>query len=102
MAEAIPLRATLRVQRVAVIVGDILREGFDRVLEGLTAKSGLLGHIERKAVHPVSMARLTQCQDRGAAAYSSRTISPVWISAADALTRCGVRRFNLPSYKIIP
>lgn len=48
MAESIPLRATLRVQRVAVIVRDILCKRFDRVLECLTAEGWLLRHGERK------------------------------------------------------
>lgn len=56
MAKSIPLRATLRVQRVAVVVGDIRREGFDRMLECLPAEGRLLGYIERKAVHSMSKA----------------------------------------------
>lgn len=48
MAESIPLRATLRVQRVAVIVRDILCKRFDRVLERLSAESWLLRHGERE------------------------------------------------------
>lgn len=58
MAEAIPLCATLCVQCVAVVIGDIFGEGLDRMLERLTAKGGFLRYIERKAIRSVSRASL--------------------------------------------
>lgn len=50
MAEAIPLSAALRVQRVAVIVGDILGDGLVAMLKSFAIESGFLGHIERKTI----------------------------------------------------
>jgi hypothetical protein len=47
--ETIPLRARLCVERVQIIVGDILMKRFDLVLERLASKGGLGRNIEREA-----------------------------------------------------
>ena len=62
MAEAIPLSAALRIQRVAVIIGDILGNGLVAMLESFTIESGLLRHIERKTVY--SLIEDYQCSFR--------------------------------------
>jgi hypothetical protein len=49
MSETIPLRARLCVERVQIIVGDILMKCFDLVLERLASKGGLGRNIEREA-----------------------------------------------------
>lgn len=97
VSEAIPLRTALRVQRVYIIVGDVRSEGFDTVLESFTVKCRFLRHSERKAV-PIDQYTGSLPAGTVCFAYSNRTISPVMISAVDALTRFGVKRFNLPSY----
>jgi hypothetical protein len=54
MAEAIPLSATLSVERVAVVVGNILGEGLVTMLEGFATERGFLRHIERKTVESLA------------------------------------------------
>ena len=49
MSESIPLRRTLRIQLVHVIVGNVFRQGFDRVNEFLSMKGRLLWDGERQA-----------------------------------------------------
>jgi hypothetical protein len=49
MSEAVPLCATLRVHVVDVIVGEVLVQCFDLLLENFATKSRLVGNIERKA-----------------------------------------------------
>lgn len=48
MAEAVPLSTALSVERVAVIIRDILSDGLVAVLKGFAIERRLLGHIERK------------------------------------------------------
>lgn len=48
MTEAIPLGATLSVERVAVVVGNILGDCLVAMLKGFAAERGLLGDIERE------------------------------------------------------
>ncbi len=100
MAEAIPLGATLSVERVAVVVGDILGDSLVAMLKGFAAKRGLLGDIERETGKLLITNQLRMCRYVVSVSptYSNRTISPVSISCADALTRCGVRRFSLPNW----
>lgn len=50
MAEAIPLSATLSVERVAVVIGDILGDGLVAMLEGFAIERGFLRHVERKTI----------------------------------------------------
>lgn len=45
MPESIPLRATLCVHRVGVVVSDTRSEGLDSMLEGLTVEGRLLRHV---------------------------------------------------------
>lgn len=45
MPESIPLRATLCVHGVGVVVCDTRSEGLDGMLEGLTAEGRLLRHV---------------------------------------------------------
>jgi hypothetical protein len=49
VSETIPLRARLCVERVQIIVSNILMERFDLVLERLASKGGLGRDIEREA-----------------------------------------------------
>lgn len=109
MAESIPLGATLSVQSVRIIVGNAINQTLDVVLELLPAKSGCLGNIEGEAtwlsewmsqfnksgrmwvgLRAVVLSCTTviprRCND-SREAHSNRTISPVVISAAAALTR---------------
>lgn len=48
VSKAVPLRATLRVEVIQVVVCDAVGEDFDFVLERLTAERGLAGYIEWK------------------------------------------------------
>lgn len=101
MAEAIPLGATLSVERVAIVVGNILGDCLVAMLKGFAAERGLLGDIERETGTQLITNQLwMMCRDVVSVSptYSNRTISPVSISCADALTRCGVKRFSLPSW----
>lgn len=47
MAEAVPLRATLSVQVVQIIINDSFEYSLDFVLEGFTAKCRHIRDIER-------------------------------------------------------
>jgi hypothetical protein len=47
--ETIPLCTRLRVERVQVVIGDILMKCFDLMLERLASKGGLGRNIEREA-----------------------------------------------------
>jgi len=46
MAETVPLRPALGIHVVDIIVGDVLREHFDLVLEDLAVERWLLWHIQ--------------------------------------------------------
>lgn len=56
MAKSVPLRATLRVHRVTVVIRNVLCKSLDRVLECLTAKGWRLGYSERETVQVMSKA----------------------------------------------
>jgi hypothetical protein len=49
MAESVPLRSALRIHVVEVVVGDVLVEHLDFVLEDFAAEGGLLGAVEWEA-----------------------------------------------------
>lgn len=100
MAEAIPLGATLSVERVAIVVGDILGDSLVAVLKGFAIERGLLGDIEGETVKLLITNQRWMCRYVASVSttYSNRTISPVSISCTDALTRCGVKRFSLPNW----
>lgn len=82
MAEAIPLCATLSVERVAVIIGYILSDGLVAVLEGFAIERRLLGNIERKTIGQSVNSHL----------YSSRLplniLESHHLSREDLLCRC--------------
>lgn len=48
MPESIPLRPTLRVHNVCIIISNAIDKRFDVMLEHFPVKSGLLGYCERK------------------------------------------------------
>lgn len=97
MSESIPLSSTLCVERICIVECNILEDGLDLMLELFTAKRGGFWHVHGKTGSTES-AKKVLGQYLMAFTDSSRIISPVRISATDCLTRCGVRRFSLPSY----
>lgn len=62
MAEAIPLGATLSVERVAVVVGNILGDCLVAMLKGFAAERGLLGDIERETGKQLITNQLWMCR----------------------------------------
>jgi hypothetical protein len=68
VSEAVPLRPGLRVERVQVVIGDVLMKRFDLVFETLASKGGLCRDIEREA---------GSCQSSGCMLGRIRRTSPV-------------------------
>jgi hypothetical protein len=100
MSESIPLRSTLCIELVRVVVCDPFQQRFDTVDEFLSTKARLLWHIQGKAVVSYVLASGFDLNGRLGGKgnpYFSGTISPVLISAAAAFTRFGVKRFSRPS-----
>jgi hypothetical protein len=50
MAESIPLRSALRIQRPIIVETDFWKHLFDLVLEFLSAKHRFFGEVERQTV----------------------------------------------------
>lgn len=61
MPESIPLRATLRVERVEVVVCDARNQRLDAVLEALTTKRRLLGNSERETASGQNVRTSVRC-----------------------------------------
>ena len=97
MSKSVPLCATLCIQGVGVIIYDVLGDSLDLMFERFAVECGLLGYIKRKTINNSAKENSSFFFFRKEVFYSNRTISPVLISLADALTRAGVKRFSLPN-----
>lgn len=96
MAETIPLSARLSVQLVLVVIGNVLGQSFDLMLELLAIESGYLRSVQWQTVllRQIELPRI-----RCGSSHFTGTISPVLISFEAAETRLGVSRFSLPIYR---
>lgn len=96
--ESVPLSAALRVEVVEIVVGEVLGERLDVVLEGFTAECRCTGYVEGEA--GCDEAGQVRGIGEGLERFPSHltdTISPLCISFAAAATRFGVRRLSRPS-----
>ena len=94
VSETIPLCPALRVEMIYIVVGNVLCQGFDLVLEALSSESRRFWVVQG----PTKAQFLARHSNRLDTPYLIGTISPVLISlAAAALTLVGVRRFKRPT-----
>lgn len=90
VSETVPLRTTLCIHVVKVIVHNSFYQSLDLMLENLAAKCGSAGDVERETIR-LATSSLEYCDTD-----FTGTISPVLISLAAAATRDGVRRLSRP------
>ena len=109
MTKSIPLRPTLSIQRIGIIIRNPRKQFLDLMLELFTSERWSLRCIQRETIS-ISIFSLSLSLSLSPVylqysldpTHSSRIISPVLISAAAALTLVGVNRFNRPISSSLP
>jgi hypothetical protein len=103
VAQAVPLRARLGVERPDVVIDAARRLGVEVVPEGLAAEEGgglrAKGPVERDSGEGFGQ---SVQRNRREASIPSPYLTPVVISLAAAATRSLVSRFSIPSSSLSP